>query len=1066
MARATMEFRVLGPLEVRRRGRALALGGPQQRALLAILLIRPNRVISTERMGHLLWGDDAPATAGHTIGVYVSNLRRILEPRGAPFRILVRTNPGYVLQIRPTDLDAAQFESLVNDAKQLPPRERAAQLSGALRLWRGPAFADFPSQPFVLAEATRLNELRLHALEERLDADLVLGRHQQLVGELEGLVAEHPLRERLCGQLMLALYRSGRQAEASAVYQRTRERLVEELGMEPGAELQSVLKGILKHDPGLAHQAALSAPANLPLQLTSFIGREKELRELDQLVRESRLVTLAGPGGCGKTRLALRIGANITDRFPDGVWFIDLSALTEPDFVSQAVATSLGITEQPGRTSLLSVCDHLQGRSALLILDNCEQILDAAARMAEVLVKTCPDLHVLATSRERLRVEGEHLYQLPPLALPDAGLLAVAELEQSEAVQLFVDRARMSVPSFSVTSQNALSVAQLCRQLDGIPLAIELAAAHTGTLTPNDILARLDDQFGILAAGMRTRSPRQRSLRATLDWSYHLLTAAEAALFRRLSVFSGGFDLNAAESVGVDEQVKPTEVAALVAELCNKSLVTSNQRAHGATRYRLLDTVRAFAARLLAEGGEEGSVRRRHATFYLELVNGAMAGIEGPEGKTWLDRMETEHDNARAALVFSISADPDLACRLAVAWSPFWFIRGHFSEGSHWLSAVLAAQDQTRDWSRDQEAAYRLAEVKQQAGRMALRLGDMHAAQSYADEAMQIAQALGDKGMIASLLADLAALARMRGDGESARSLFAQSLRVLREVGSTEEVPGHPTAIALEAAVNVALGQGAAWSGDYITARNHYRQTLERLELTGGRRWVSISLGLGEVALVEGDIGEATRWFAGALSEAQRLGDLQGIAAGLAYSAGLAAASANPVAAMRLQGASSKLVQALGLQGRMPSPFDRTVKPRLESVYSQLGRREAEIQMDAGRALSPQQAVDYAFGDVLKGSETFSTEEAIAYATRGRDQRSRSSTGWSSLSPSELEVVRLVGQHLTNPQIASRLFVSRATVKTHLVHVFAKLGINSRSELAAEAIARGMAGQPEQTLPK
>ncbi len=266
--------------------------------------------------------------------------------------------------------------------------------------------------------------------------------------------------------------------------------------------------------------------------------------------------------------------------------------------------------------------------------------------------------------------------------------------------------------------------------------------------------------------------------------------------------------------------------------------------------------------------------------------------------------------------------------------------------------------------------------MKQQAGRIAVRLGDLDAAQSYADEAMQIAQELRDKGMIASVLADLAGLAGMRGDGESAHSLFAQSLRVLREVGSTEKVPGHPTAIALEAAVNVALGQGAAWSGGYITARSHYLQALERLESMGGRRWVSISLGLGEVALVEGDVGEATRWFAGALSEAQRLGDLQGIAAGLAYSAGLAAASGKAVAAMRLQGAGSKLVETLGLQGRMPSPFDHTVKPRLESVYNQLGRREAQIQMNAGRAMTAQEAVDYAFGDVLKGSERFSSEEA------------------------------------------------------------------------------------------
>ena len=961
-----MEFRVLGPLEVRHRGQALALGGAQQRALLAILLTQANRVVNTGRLAQLLWAEAPPATAEHMIVVYVSNLRRALEPGGAPYRILVRRDPGYALNVNADQLDASQFENLVESAQRLPPDKKAAELAKALGLWRGPAYADFSAQSFAISEATRLEELRLHALEERIQADLERGRDQDLIGELEALVNEHPLRERLCGQLMLALFRSGRQAEASSVYQGTRTRLVDELGMEPGPELRSLLTRILKQDPGLGlpGESAEQPSAKLPVHLTSFVGRQGELRELDQSVQQFRIVTLTGTGGSGKTRLAIQIGASMLNRFPDGVWFVDLSSLTEGDFILQAIAGSLGRGEQPGRTLLSTVSDYLRSRTALLILDNCEQVLDAAAQTAEALVTRCLSLHILATSREPLRVEGERVHQLAPLELPSANF--VHELERAEAVQLFVDRARLSLPSFSITEQNAASMAELCRQLDGLPLAIELAAARSGVLSPDEILARLGDQFGILARETRTRAPRQRSLRATLDWSYRLLEPAEASLFGRLSVFAGGFYLNAVESIGSDERIKSTEIAGLLAPLCDKSLVLPDDSSADKTRYRLLETVRAFSASRLKESGEEREVRRRHAAFYLEQVKGVREGIEGADAQLWLDMMEMEHDNASSALSWAVEENRDMALELAAAWEPFWTLRGYLSEGRRWLSAVLDGQEGQPDWTEIPESAYRLAVAKQAAARTARRLGEDNKAQVYAEEGLQIGQALQDKGITASLLAELGGMAASRADVSLARSLFNQSLAVLHEGGTTTKVPGYGSAAALEAAVNITLAHGAAWLGNHAAARSHYLKALEYVERTGGRTLVSVSLGLGELDLVDRDLPRAREHFAGALEVAYRLRDHLGISASLAYAAGLAAASGKPKSAMRLEGAASKLRETL----RDPPAgysFRRTIKPELDLAYRQLGQRDAEAQLEAGRAMSTNQAVDYAFSDMLKG---------------------------------------------------------------------------------------------------
>lgn len=959
-----MEFRVLGPFEVSQRGKALALGAAQQRALLAILLTQANRVVSTDRLSELLWGDDAPATAEHMLAVYISNLRRILEPGAASYGILIRRSPGYLLEVGPEHLDAFRFENLVATAKHLPPEEKAAELTEALGLWRGPAYADFAFMPFALTEATRLNELRVHALEERIEAELASGGHREVIAELEALVAEFPLRERLSGQLMLALYRSGRQAEASSVYQQTRDRLVDEQGMEPGPELQSLLTRILKQDPGLGPQPELveRRSSNLPIQLTSFVGRQAELEEIGRMVKAFRIVTLVGSGGSGKTRLAVEIGTNLVDRFSGGVWFVDLSALTEGDFVVQAIASSLGIFEQPGLTLISTISEYLRARTVLLILDNCEHLVEAVAQATDGLVTRCPRLHVLATSRERLGVDGEHLHHLRSLSLPAGN--SPGELDQSEAVQLFVERARLSMQSFSLTEQNSGTVAELCRRLDGTPLAIELAAARIPALGPSEILVRLGDQLGILASGARNRAPRQRSLRATLDWSYRLLDPDEAALFRRLAAFAGGFYLNAAEAVGSHESVKASEIAGVLARLCDRSLVFPDQRLDGPTRYRLLETVRAFSAGRLKEAGEDRAARGRHAAFYLELVKHAQAGIVGDQAQTWLDLMETEHDNARSALSWAVVEDRDLAIQLAVAWTPYWQLRRHLSEGRRWLAAVLEGQDEIRDWNDEPEAAYRIAEAELAAARIALTQADHQAAQSYAEKGLLIGQSLRDSAITAALLAELGLLAGWSGNPSLARSRLNQAMAFLRDAGADARVPAYGSGIALEAAINIALAQGSVWSRDYEEARRYFLRGLEFAERAGGRPLVSVSLGLGELALIDRDLPRARDYFAAALRIAVKLKDDVGICVSLAHAAALAAVSANPVSALRLQGASLILLERLG-SSAVSRSLDRTVNPVLDGLHRKLGEGETQILLEAGRAMSESQAIDFAFTEVL-----------------------------------------------------------------------------------------------------
>lgn len=662
-----VEFRVLGPVELVDGNRAVAIGSARRRTILAALLIDAGHLVSFDRLVDILWGDDPPAGARTTLHSHVSRLRQALGTGDHPLRTHAR---GYVLQIGPDDLDAARFERLVRLARAeraAHPHRAATLLDEALALWRGPAYAEVADEEFARAEAGRLAELRLVAAEDRIDGLLALGRHAEVIGELEAAVDAHRLRERPCGQLMLARYRHGRTAEALEAYRSLRARLAEELGLDPSDELQRLEAKILARSDSLQVPQPPPAPASTApaAPLSSFVGRDDALASLPALLDRARVVTLTGAGGAGKTRLATELADRVADRYADGVRRVELAPVRDPTAVTLAVAGILGITRQGNEPLDEQLVAALRPRQALLLLDNCEHVLSPVADLVEQLATGCPRLSVLATSRERLAVAGEHVWLVPPLAVPGPASSA-KDLGRVPSVRLFGDRAAAADPTFDL-DEHGPSVARICRQLDGAPLAIELAAARIRALAPAELADRLGNRFGVLTGGPRGGTGRHRTLRATVDWSYELLEPAEALLFDRLSVFAGGFDLAAAEDVCAGDGLAPGQLAGLIGALVDKSMVLAE---HGATssRFRLLETLREYGAERLAARGGRAELARAHAHHYVRLAERADADVCGRAEALGVALLDRELDNLRAAHRWVLEdGDADLALRLSAA---------------------------------------------------------------------------------------------------------------------------------------------------------------------------------------------------------------------------------------------------------------------------------------------------------------------------------------------------------------------------------------------------------------
>ncbi|MGW3342503.1 AfsR/SARP family transcriptional regulator [Nonomuraea rubra] len=835
-------------------GETVTIPGLKVRALLVDLLVHEGHPVSVDRLVDDLWGAEPPANPAGALQVRVSQLRKAFEdaePGGK--NLVVSRAPGYLLRADEGAVDAVRFADLLARAEATDsPRTKAGLLADALALWRGPAYADFADEEYTRSAVHRLEEQRLSALEQHAEARLELGEHGLLVGELGDLVDRHPLRERLRAVHMRALYRAGRQSEALASFGALRERLADELGLDPGPELVALHQAILGQDP------ALSVPAdrpvtNLPASVSKLIGRDEALAEVCGLVGEERLVTLTGSGGVGKTRLALEAANRLLDTYPDGAWLVALDQ--GPRSPAEAVLAALDIREEaggavPGEAGLAGrLAAVLRPRRMLLVLDNCEHVVEQVAELAEVLLRGCPGLRILATSREPLAVAGEVLWSVPPLDVPAGADLAV--MARSDAVRLFVTRAAASARGFRLEAGNAQAVAQLCRRLDGIPLALELAATRVRALGVQGVVARLDDRFRLLASGQRGAPARQQTLTAVIDWSWDLLSEEERVVLRRLAVHADGCTLEAAESVC--DGGETLDVLDLLARLVDRSLVVVVDAPAG-VRYRLLESVSEYCRARMSDAGELDAVRDAHLRHYLDLAVRAEPALYGPEQRDWLLRLDAEAANMRAALdTAAARGDAHGAARLVNALAWYWFLRGRLAEGRRALAQALAVQAPGGDPARARAAAWEagfalclgeqpdwrpVLDAVEDPGERArarlfvgLHVDDMPAGQEQTELALATFREIGDRwgiataltrqamdaftvrdqeaierisGESARLFTELgdrwgllratewqASLAEMRRDAEQANRLFGEGLRMAEELGLWPEVATH-----------------------------------------------------------------------------------------------------------------------------------------------------------------------------------------------------------------------------------------------------------------------------------
>ena len=1164
MGSEELRIGILGPLEISTASDAVAIGAPKQRALLALLALRPGYSATTEQLIDGLWDEDPPRSAQKTLQTYVSGLRRIL-----PTDVIRTAGGGYELAINPENIDAYCFEALVGSARKSQAEGEVAvsidSFRQALSLWRGPALADVLSELPGTTAASRLDELRRVAVEDLADLLLESGQHRELIADLETSVSEEPLREKRWAQLMTALYRSGRQADALRTFQRLKTLLSDELGIEPSADLVQLEQDILLqettldpiasetaskplpvdlavvqatalppsgtltllmtdiegstrlweehpeemaaalrrhdellrnaiveneghvvktvgdafhaafltprqavaaatqaqqllrleewpapitlkvrmaihtgqyeerdrdyfgpavnrvarlaaighggqvlvsgttaeiledapeqtvglHDLGMHHLKDLSRPErvfqlnvegletvfpplrslysptighNLPVQNTSFVGRETEIAEVISLLDRSHLVTLTGAGGSGKSRLALQVAAETLDAFGNSVWLAELAPVADPELVVATVATALGVREEPGRPLEDTVMVAISDRRLLVVLDNCEHVLDACSDLTDRLVRSCPNLGVLATSREPLGIDGEQLYRVPSLSLPEAKepsdpVAAIA----FDAVHLFVDRAKAHVSSFVLDQTQASAVVSLCRKLDGLPLAIELAAARVSSLSVADIDMRLDDRFRLLTKGRRTALPRQQTLRALIDWSYDALTSEEQGVLRRLSVFAGGWDLDACQTVCSLGSHAETDVLDVLGSLVSKSLVQA-EPIIGGLRYGLLETIRQYGAEKLAEAGsdEEESTRNAHADVFLGFVEFAAAQLRGPDQVRWIDRLDREYENIRAALShLSDQGRISAVLRMSVALKEYWIRRGYFNEGLQILDGALVRTD-------IEDPRIRAAAVIA-AGRLGNEMRRGQWSQAMLIEGLDLSRRLDHASLMSSALTQLAYAAGDQGDYESAMQLVGEAIEsasrtndpvLLGDAYLTRSNIPWPSdrsaarqdcldAISLFSKARDPSGLAGAESslamldlreGNLETAYARFRKVLDKSrESKDDRQILTLYAYIGLTEMLHGDTSAAKGSFKDGLTLAVRMGHRPVLMNNLIGLAGCASAAAENERAAMLYGAASTLQNQVQM-------FDPDVENLCEWDKKRLRRRLGESE--------------------------------------------------------------------------------------------------------------------------
>ena len=1048
-------------------------------SLVKLLSLAPGHHLHREQVMDRLWPDLSPKAAANNLHRALHVARRALEadPAASSCYLRLRDEELALCPSGRLRVDVEAFEEAAATARRV--REPAAYRA-AVDLYAGDLLPGDRYEEWAERRREELRRLHQALLVEMAWLYEQRGEYEPAIEALRRAVAEDPADEGTHADLMRLFAIRGRHREAVLQYEQLTNALSRELGTEPGAASRLLYeeiragKFLVAPPPSEGREEPVEpAPNNLPASLTSFVGREREMLEVKRMLPMTRLLTLTGAGGSGKTRLALEVARDILGVYPDGVWLVELAGLPDPVLVPSAVAQALGVRERPDLPLTATLVDFLGSKRMLLVLDNCEHLIDACARLVDTLLSSCKHLRVLATSREALGVAGETNWLVPSLTVPDAGHLpSVEDLTRYEAVRLFVERVRSRLPAFVLTPENARAVVEVCRRLDGIPLAIELATARVSALAVEQVAERLQDSLKLLTTGSRTAPARHQTLRATLDWSYELLSGQERKLFGRLSVFAGGWTLEAAEAVGAGASIEQGEVLDLLSRLVDKSLVVAEVGREGALRYRMLEPIRQYGQERLEANGEADTIRRRHADFFVRLAEEAEPELTGAGQRGWLDRLETELDNLRTALGWSLDGgEPEVGLRLAETLWWFCYLRGHYGEGREWLEEALAK-------SEDPPVPLR-AKALTAAGVLAFLQCEYGLATAQLEEGLALCRELGDERGVASALQTLGSVAREQGHYARAQALHEESLSLWRELGNEWGVAhslnylgfaawlreDHERATvlcaeALDLYRDLGDAEGIAWSLISLGAAAQYRgdlgqsETLLEESLTlsqeaGYREGIAWSLNeLGIVAYRRDDLGRAGALLKESLRVHHDLGDRWRIASVLEGLAEAACAQREFERAARLLGAADALREAIGT----PVPLcERTERDRnVAAARARLDDAAWEAAWAAGRVMSLGEAVGYALGT---GGDLPAVSAAQGEPSVGRLP--------VVLTSREREVALLIARGLTNRRIASELTISERTVTTHVNHILGKLGATSRTQVAAWVVEQRVLPEEE-----
>ena len=892
---------LLGPPRIELDGENISLNNRKATALLAYLATNGGSH-SRESLINLLWTDHDSSRAR-------TNLRSTfyILSKGLPSNLFKADRETIALNPDADHwVDVDRFHNLLagcrthgHPAREICP-ECLGPLTDAVKIYGGDFLTGFSLKDSVnfddwqVSQAQNLHSEMVGALERLVPYLIGQEEFEKTIEHTQRWLEMDRTNEEVHRYLMEAYARSGRRASALEQYEECVKILKEKLGVSPQESTVELYEAIkenrLQEAKTPAAESWGSLSNNIPAQLTSFIGRKAEIEEIKGLLTTSRLVTLTGAGGCGKTRLSLQVAADLVGEYTNGVWLVELAPLSDPTLIAQEVASTLDVQEQAGRSYIDVLSNYLRSKEILLVLDNCEHLIEACADLSLILLQACPNLRILATSREALGITGETIWEVPPLSVPDSSLLPslqTSDLSKYEAISLFNDRALTILPTFEMTDRIAPTVARICHRLDGIPLAIELAAARVKTLSADQLVERLDDRFGLLTGGSRTALPRHQTLRATVDWSHELLSAAEKTLFRRLSVFAGGFTLTGAEAVCNGAGGLQLDVLDGVSSLMDKSLLRGEEvssKKDGELRFTMLETIREYALEHLAQSGEEEETRRYHANFFLGLAEKGELALRGLEQMDWLEWYIIEDDNLREALEWSMeSGERELGIRLAGAlWYPM-FIHGHWSEIGGWLERTLSKSEGAPDSLRvkallgagpiafNQGDIGRMVDLSEEGLSLARELGskeyivvslallgfgkfyqgDHGEGMRLIEESLTLGRELEDKWYAANSLHLPGSIALDTGDYSRARELFEESLSLSREAGDNLNIAG----------VLPFLGRAALYQGDYDRAREFAEECLPLSRKIGLKYGLARSLLLiGRIALQQGDYDQAKEY--------------------------------------------------------------------------------------------------------------------------------------------------------------------------------------------------------------